>query len=226
MKLRRIAALAIAAAFSVAATKPAPRNWNATVAETSEGGHRLGNPDAPARLVEFVSYTCPHCAAFEKRADSAMRLAYVTPGKLSVEIRPFIRNPVDLAVTLLTTCGAPARFFLNHTAFMRSQDRWIAPLATASTVRQQRWQTGDFASRMRHIATDLRLYDIIATRGYDRQTADRCLTDEAKARRLAERTAEAEALGVAGTPSFMLNGVLLAGTHDWQTLDPQIRARF
>ena len=31
--------------------------------------------------------------------------------------------------------------------------------------------------------------------------------------------------GVRGTPSFALNGILLAGTHDWATLRPQIDVR-
>ena len=41
----------------------------------------------------------------------------------------------------------------------------------------------------------------------------------AMARRLAAQTSEAARLGVEGTPSFLLNGELLAGTHDWQSLE-------
>jgi protein-disulfide isomerase len=45
------------------------------------------------------------------------------------------------------------------------------------------------------------------------------------AKKLADQTAEAERLGVEGTPSFLLNGALLAGTHDWTSLKAQLDAR-
>lgn len=226
MNMRKLAALALAAVLSVAAGKPAPQNWNNKVSLTPEGNHVLGNPAAQMKLVEFVSYTCPHCAEFERRADGALRVAYVAPGKLSVEVRNYVRDPIDLAVALLTNCGAPQKFFLNHTAFLRSQDRWLATYAEAGATQRARWQHPDLPTRMRYIATDFRFYEIIATRGYDRRAADACLADEAEARRLAEQTAEAQRQGIRGTPSFMLDGAVLAGTHDWQALDLQIRARF
>lgn len=225
MTLRKLLALALAAGLSIAAEKPAVRNWNTEITVTPGGSHVLGNPGADVRLTEFVSYTCPHCSHFELQSESALRVGYVASGRVSVEVRHLVRDPVDLAAALLTNCGAPAKFFMNHTAFMRGQEKWIRPLVTAGPTQRRRWTEGDFAARMRHVATDFGFYDIMRARGYDRQAADRCLADEAKARRLAEMTQEAEKLGVAGTPSFILNGLLLAGTHDWRSLEPQIRAR-
>ena len=37
--------------------------WHAEV-ERTERGFRIGNPDAEASLIEFISYTCGHCATF------------------------------------------------------------------------------------------------------------------------------------------------------------------
>lgn len=226
MNFRKLATLAFVAFLSLAAGKPAARNWNAVVAVTPLGSHILGKPDAKLKLVEFISYTCPHCAHFEQQSDAMLRLNYVAPGKLSIEVRNFVRDPVDLAVALLTHCGPPAAFFQRHSVFLRSQDRWINRWGLASTIQRQRWSTGPLAQRMRHVATDFGFYDIAATRGVDRRSADRCLADEAMANRLAEGTAAADKLGVNGTPSFLLDGMLLAGTHDWAALAPQITARF
>lgn len=226
MKTLRILAITLAAALSIGAAPQGGHNWNATTAITPAGNHVLGNPGAAARLVEFVSYTCSHCAHFDEQADGPMRANYVAQGKLSVEVRSFLRNPVDLTASLLTTCGAPSKFFGNHTAFMRSQATWMGRAANVTPEkRQQRWSTGEFATRTRAMANDLGFYDIMIARGYDRPTIDRCLADETKAQRLAAGTQEAEKLGVPGTPSFMLNDVLLAGIHEWRTLEPQIRAR-
>ena len=136
-----------------------------------------------------------------------------------------MRDPIDMTVAMLTNCGPPAKFVLNHTAFLRSQDRWIGAASNASEVQQKRWKTGDMQARMRAIAADFGFYAIMQTRGYERIAVDRCLADQAMAQRLAAQTAEGERLGVTGTPSFLLNGELLAGTHTWEALQLQLRAR-
>ena len=59
-------ALGLLAAAPAAAQAPAVANvdWSQRVATTPEGGFRMGNPDAPVKLVEFLSLTCSHCATF------------------------------------------------------------------------------------------------------------------------------------------------------------------
>lgn len=224
--MRKAVLLGLAALAGIGAASPAPRaNWNNTVAVTPAGTHVLGNPAAKVKLVEYVSYTCPHCAHFEREGESALRVGYVAPGKVSVEVRNYVRDPIDMAAALLTNCGDPKRFFLRHTAFLRSQDRWLATMQNAGQLQRQRWQTADFKARMRFIATDFGFYAIAASRGVNRAAADVCLADEAKARRLAEGTRAGEALGVRGTPSFLIDGNLLSGTHDWQALELQLQAR-
>ena len=209
-----------------AQTTPAARNWNATIARTPQGTHLLGNPAAKVKLTQFVSYTCPHCAHFEAQADAPLRLAFVATGKGSVEVRNFVRDPVDLTAALLTNCGPPAKFFLNHAAFMRSQDAWIALLARPTPTQQARWTGGSFAQRTRAIAKDFGFYRIMQTRGYTAPQIDKCLADEALAKRLAASTEEAGTkLFVTGTPSFAIDGVVLAGTHTWDALRPQLEAR-
>ncbi len=205
-------------------TAPA-RDWNHTLASTPGGGHLLGNPAARIRLTEYVSYTCPHCANFETEAELPLRLGFVANGSTSVEVRHLVRDPIDLTVAMLTNCGPGEKFFLNHSALMRGQSAWIAPLTGASAARQARWTTGNALTRRRAIATDFGLYAIMARRGYDRITADRCLADDAMAQRLGAQTAAAGAAGIDSTPSFAINGVVLSGTHSWDLLEPQLRAR-
>ena len=52
----RTAVLA-AAALLLTGTAPKTVGWNTTVALTADGGHLFGNPAAPIKLVEYVSYT-------------------------------------------------------------------------------------------------------------------------------------------------------------------------
>ena len=225
MRFTRLTGLVFAAILSIGATKPAARNWNLAVAVLPSGGHLLGNPAAEVKLIEFVSYTCPHCSHFEMQADAPLRVTYVHNGKLSVEVRHLVRDPVDLTAAILTNCGPKEKFFLNHAAIMRSQPSWIRPLDKPSPAQLARWTTGDRITRSRAIATDFKFYAIMATRGYDRTAVDRCIADQPMAERLGKMTADAGALGVDSTPSFMLNDLLLSGTHDWAMLRPQIEAR-
>ncbi|HCJ80504.1 MAG TPA: protein-disulfide isomerase, partial [Erythrobacter sp.] len=41
---------------------PAGSEWRTTAVMTEEGGTLVGNPDAPLKLVEYGSLTCPTCA--------------------------------------------------------------------------------------------------------------------------------------------------------------------
>lgn len=222
------AALALGALIALTgATKPAPRaNWVAAGSITPEGHHLLGNPKAGLRLVEYVSYTCSHCSNFEVQSEAQLKIGMVAPGKGAIEVRNFVRDPIDMTVALLTNCVPANRFFPLHTAFMRAQSTWIMPATNSSEAQRQRWTTGPFAERTRAIASDFKFYEFMAARGMSRTAVDRCLANEALATKLAAQTDEAvDKYFVTGTPSFMIDGILLAGTHDWASLKPQLEAR-
>ena len=57
---------------------PAGTQWADTVAVTPEGGYRIGNPDAPLKLVEYASHTCGHCADFSKTGKQPLKDKYDT----------------------------------------------------------------------------------------------------------------------------------------------------
>ena len=217
-----ILGIAVAGALALTAAKG---NWTATVQQTETGAHVLGNPEAKVKLTEYVSYTCPHCATFQQKSEAPMRLAYVMPGKVSVEVVNFVRDPVDLTAAMLTTCGDPAGFFKRHHSFMYDQDRWLTRMADTTEAQRKRWYAGDIPSRLRAVASDFDFYGIMAKHGFSRSQVDRCLADTARAEKLVAQTSAAMEEGVRGTPSFALDGVILAGTHDWSALTPQIDAR-
>ncbi len=232
--IRLLAVLAIASTSLAAAPAPkkaAPRpaaataNWNALVARTASGTHVLGNPNAKVKLGEYVSYTCSHCAEFHMASEAALRLKYVQSGAVSVEINHVLRDPVDATIAQLVNCGPSSKFLINHSMFLRSQSKWIQGLARSTPAQRNRWYTGDRATRMRAVASDFHFYDMMATRGYDRMTLDKCINDNALAERLAAISAASDKLGVDHTPSFTLNGQLLVGTNGWDLLEPQIAAR-
>lgn len=225
MKLVRSIAMAAAALLVTglvtgAAPAPAPRaqNWNNAIVVTPQDGHLVGNPNAAVKLVQYISYTCSHCAHFEMESDASLRLSFIASGKGSVEYRPFIRSSIDVAAALLVRCGPIAKFRGNHYAMLRDQAKWFhAP----SPTEVQRWSSPDFPAAMRAIANDLKLYDLMVTRGYTRPELDRCLANKPAAEKMAAQTRYATQNGVQGTPSFFING-RLQDTHGWDGLRPTL----
>ena len=200
-------------------------NWSAAVQRT-ERGHVIGNPDADTRLIEFVSYTCSHCAQFAVEGDPAIDLTLLTPGKIAVEVRPVIRNALDLTLSLLAQCGDPAGFKERHRAFMYSQSAWMAKARNAPQSQQAIWARADKASRM-NAASALGLADMLVQRGQSIAEVNACVMDDVAAQKLVDSgSADRLEFAIAGTPSFALDGKLLVDVHDWTTLYPVLSERF
>lgn len=200
-------------------------NWGTVISET-DGGHRIGNPNAEAKLVEYMSYTCSHCAHFAQTGEGAIKLLYVPTGKVSYEVRHLIRDQIDLTAALAVRCGEPSKFFGNHQALNFKFDEWMAVASKATPAQQARWNFGTFPSRAQAIASDLGFYEIMEGRGYSRAQLDSCLTDFDEAKAIANRSnADIDRLGLRGTPTFFMSGKEL-DAHNWQGLQPVLDSLF
>jgi protein-disulfide isomerase len=196
-----------------------------SVTERTERGHRMGNPEAEAHLIEFISYTCSHCAAFAKQSDGTLDVAAVGPGEISVEVRPVIRNYLDLVVSLLVQCGDADGFKGRHRAFLYSQDTWLPDAVAAPAGQQQIWARGTPEARV-NAARALGFDDIMRDQGYSITEVDQCLRDQAAAETIvANDQADRAVFGIKGTPTFALDGeTLTAG--DWPSLSRTLQERF
>lgn len=224
-------ALAAGALLSVSATgkpagslTPAATNWNGAIAVTANGSHQLGNPNAPVKLTEYVSYTCSHCAHYQQESDPVLRLTVIPKGQVSVTVTNLLRNPIDLTVALLTNCGDPKRFFVRHNAFFATQEKWLGKAQMMTQAQQQRWYQGSIPERTRAIAGDFGFYEKMAGWGITRAQADACLANTAMLDKLKAQQAETSALGIDSTPSFTLNGEVLQA-HDWASVSKAITGK-
>lgn len=199
--------------------------WHAEVVQT-ERGFRIGNPDAEASLIEFISYTCGHCATFAKEGEGALDLALLAPGHANLEIRPVIRNAIDLTVSLLVQCGGADGFKDRHRMYLTQQDKWLEKVRTAPQSQQAVWARGDKASRIA-AAQALDLDDMLADRGKSMMDIRACLSDDQAALALIRNgNADREEFAVPGTPSFALDGELLDEVHSWDALYPVLSDHF
>lgn len=200
-------------------------SWHTKV-EATDRGHMIGDPDAEASLIEFISYTCSHCADFARQGDPALELMLLAPGRMNVEVRPVIRNAIDLTVSLLVQCGDPDGFKDRHRMFLSRQDTWLTKAQNAPQSQQAIWMRGDRASRI-NAASALGLDDILADRGTSRTEINTCLSDDQAALALIRNgNADREEFGVRGTPSFALDGEFLTDVHNWAALSPVLQEHF
>ena len=222
--LAAAAALAVPAALPVeAALAQAQRDWTRVVAQTPEGGFRMGNPNAPVKLVEYLSLTCSHCAEFAEQGTPQL-MNHVRSGRVSLEYRNFVLNAYDLAASFLSRCAAPQDYFaLNH-AILASQEQWMG--RARSLTAEQRQELGGLEpiQGMQRIVSWTGLDAIAARHGIDAAEARTCLADQAGLDRVVQLREAGDRLGVEGTPSFAINGRLAAHVHNWEQLEPLLRA--
>lgn len=85
----------------------------------------LGDPAARVTIVEFASYTCPHCGEFHKNVFPDIKKNYIDTGKVRFILRPMPLDNLALAVTKLTYCVPENRYYNFAGAFFNSQNTWV-----------------------------------------------------------------------------------------------------
>lgn len=205
-----------------AAPAAAARPLDQQVTVNPDGSILLGDPSAPVKVVEYMSFTCPHCAHFNEESHTELRGGLVRGGKVSLELQPFLRNEFDLIASLLVTCGSKDKWFGNSDAVLTDQAEWFKP--PADPTFKERWGAleGNKPALRKLVARDLGLFKLMLGRGYTPTQLDMCLADETKVKQLITMTEKAGADGVNGTPMFKINGKL-QGVYGWADLKPLIQ---
>jgi protein-disulfide isomerase len=201
----------------------APNNgdWRQMIAQTPEGGYRMGNPNAPVKLVEYGSLTCPHCKQFSDEATAALRDTYVRSGQVSWEFRNFLLGGPDLALSLLSRCQPPAAFFTTIEGIYTRQGEFMEKLDDAERARIAALPP---EQQLEPLARAMDLDTYFARLGVPEARFSQCIGDTQQIQQLTERTQRAAAEeGVPGTPSFFINGTRVeAGL--WSELEPLLRS--
>lgn len=204
----------------------AQTDWSRVVNETSAGAYVVGNPAAKTKLVEYMSYTCPHCAHFAAEGMPPLTKGWIATGKASLEFRNFVRDGFDLTAALIARCGGKAHFLGNHDAIFAAYDKWIPKAvdygkahakADAQKSEAQQQEPAEFIARARGTG----LSALIAGQGVPAATQQQCLADKTMLATVLELTANAwDNKGFDGTPFFVLDGKPLPSVHDWKSLKP------
>jgi protein-disulfide isomerase len=219
--MKRFLPLALLAAPAAVLAAPAA-NWVSRVAMTPIGGHNVGNPAAPTKLTEYVSYTCSHCAHFVKEASAQLRTDYVKGGKVGVEVRNAVRDKYDLTAALLARCGGPARFIGNHEALFANQDAWMPQIEAYDADNAAK--PVDQVAALKDIGQKTGLYALMGKRGFKPAQLDACIASPQSMKQVLAMTDEAwNKVKIGGTPGFTVNGTLVKGST-WDILKAALPA--
>ena len=217
------AAAASAGENVAAAVSPAGTDWTTTVVATPEGGMRMGNPDAPVKLVEFGSMTCHVCKEFSEASTQPLEQNYIKSGQVSFEFRNFILNAPDAAASVLARCMAPAAFFRVTEQLFAAQDEWMAKV---DGTEGQQIQALPQNQQIPALARAMELDAFFRQRGMTEARLNQCLADQQATERLAAMNQTATSQhGISGTPNFLINGERAPTATSWSTLEPLIRQR-
>ncbi|MFZ5748879.1 MAG: thioredoxin domain-containing protein [Pseudomonadota bacterium] len=211
------------AAPVAAVAPPAGKQWTDIVAKTPEGGYLMGNPDAPIKLLEYGSRSCPVCGRFSVEAMEPLKEKYIKTGKVSLEFRDFPVHPQDPGITLLGRCVDKDRYFPILEAMFAAQPEIFE--------RQQKIPEAAYAQleglprpkQAAALADMLGYVDFMKQRGVPEAKARQCLNDP---KMLEELTGEMKATaerGVNGTPTFYINGRQVKDVVSWSQLEPVLK---
>lgn len=208
---------------AVAAKPAAARDWSKSVTATPQGGFLMGNPAARAKLVEYGSLSCSHCATFDQVSLPRL-LPAVKAGTVAYEFRNFLLDPYDLAATLVARCGGSATFFPVLHRVMASQEAWKAKIAAAGEARLKPLD-GKPSRQVMPVIADIAGFKAIgAARGLSAAKMEQCLSNEAEMERLIALTENArDKFGVRGTPTFFVNNKQVT-TNSWDAIDSALKA--
>ncbi len=214
---------ALAAAVVLAAAAPqAVKDWRTTAAATPSGSIVVGNPAAKVKLVEYLSFTCPHCGHLVSESKPVMHDAMVRDGTVRVETRAAVRDPFDLAAWSVAKCSGPARFGAVSRAIFAAQEDWTTKGDTYAQANLDTLKGMGQQAQIRAIADNSGLSAIATRAGVAPAALNQCLANPAQTKQLVAMT-EAAFAKIKSTPSAEVNGALSDGVS-WAMLEPKLRA--
>jgi protein-disulfide isomerase len=150
---------------------------------------RRGAETAPVQLVEFADYQCPYC---QKVHPELRKLEQQYVGKIALVFKDFplpMHSSAEKASEAAHCAGEQGKFWEFHDALFETKK-----LETAE---------------LKDLARVLKL---------DATRFDQCLDSGEQAAAVQKDVAEAQHLGLTGTPSFFINGHFLSGAVGYAKL--------
>lgn len=168
------------------ATPAAPQDAT-TVTAPDIADMSLGNPQSTVTLIEYASFTCPHCANFHANVFKDLKRDYIDTGKIHFIYREVYFDRYGLWAAMVARCNGGLRYFGIMDLLYSAQKDWTGSDDPAIVVENLR--------------------KIGRTAGMDDATLNACLENGDTAQAMvATYQANAQTDNVDSTPTLILNG--------------------
>ncbi len=191
------------AVATVAATEKPANDVAAKISATkypieTAKGTQLGNPAAKVTLEVYEDFQCPFCLKFTAALEPGIIDAFVSTGKVL-----FIFHHLPILGGESVNAAIAAQCAADQDQFWPYHKKLFLAQAEAGQADAEKLNVGRFAeAKLKAFADELKL---------DRAAFDACLTGPGASEKVTADLRAAQALGVRGTPSFVINGQLLTG---------------
>lgn len=95
----------------------------------SEGNNKyldmsMGSPNASVTLIEYASFTCPHCAEFHNDVFPSLKKEYIDTNKVKFIYREVYFDAAGLWAGLLARCAEKEKYFGIVKLLYNKQKKW------------------------------------------------------------------------------------------------------
>lgn len=201
----------------------AARDWTITTTTTPAGNVILGNPLARVKVIEYLSFTCSHCAEFSAASSAVLKGQFIRSGSTSIEYRPIARDLLDLGATLLVRCAGGRGFVEGAEEIFARQGEWLSIGIGFMERDAKRFALDTPLEQVRAGAQASGLIDLMRGRGLSPARIDACFADRTIIDKMLAN-GQAASKVIKGTPSIVINGVPTA-EFTWEKVEPLLRAK-
>jgi len=177
----------------------APSAPSINMEELIENDDIKGNPNAPVTIVEWSDFECPYCAKFYSQTLEQIDEKYIQTGKVKFVYRDFplsFHANAQKAAEAAECAGEQGKYFEMHdTLFEQGVDGGV--------------------SSFKQFAEDISL---------DTSEFNECLDSGEMASEVSKDMSDGSAIGIKGTPGFVINGQLVSGAQPFSVFQQVIEA--
>ena len=149
----------------------------------------IGNPDATVKIIEYSSFTCPHCASFHLETLPQLKSDYIDKGLVALEYREVYFDGPGLWAGLLARCKGVEKYF---------------PMVDLIFKKQKEWTSGGNESVVEGLKS------LGRQAGLSNEESLECMQNDNLAKKLVEIfKTNAGQDSITSTPSFVINGKLV-----------------
>ena len=163
----------------------------------------MGDKNAPVKLTEHASFTCPHCADFHKNVLKKIKTNYIDTGKAYLEFSDFPTNYPAVHASMVARCVPDKNYFNFVRLLFETQDEWARKANYKEILKQDA---------------------LIA--GLDEKTFEKCINNKDLEKALLNKVEEAHNRhGISSVPSIIINNTkVVAGAQPYENFVKEIEA--